>query len=39
MAFEAVAFLRKKGRKARRLQDGFPEWRLRGLPVDRKLPN
>lgn len=34
MAFEAVAFLRKKGRKARRLQDGLPEWRLRGLPIE-----
>jgi rhodanese-related sulfurtransferase/DNA-binding transcriptional ArsR family regulator len=34
MAFEAVALLRKKGRKARRLQDGLPEWRLRGLPVE-----
>ncbi len=34
MAYEAVAFLRKKGRKARRLQDGMPEWRLRGLPVE-----
>lgn len=34
MAFEAVALLRAKGRKARRLQDGLPEWRLRGLPVE-----
>ena len=34
MAFEAVALLRKKGRKARRLQDGLPEWRLRGLPIE-----
>ncbi len=34
MAFEAVALLRKTGRKARRLQDGLPEWRLRGLPVE-----
>lgn len=39
MAFEAVALLRKKGRKARRLQDGLPEWRLRGLPIDRESPN
>jgi rhodanese-related sulfurtransferase len=39
MAFEAVALLRRKGRKARRLQDGMPEWRLRGLPVDRESPN
>ena len=34
MAFEAVVLLRTKGRKARRLQDGLPEWRLRGLPVE-----
>jgi rhodanese-related sulfurtransferase/predicted transcriptional regulator len=34
MAFEAVAQLRKKGRQARRLQDGFPEWRSAGLPVE-----
>ncbi|MFZ5511565.1 MAG: ArsR/SmtB family transcription factor [Pseudomonadota bacterium] len=34
LAFEAVAKLRAKGRKARRLQDGLPEWRLRGLPVE-----
>lgn len=39
MAFEAVALLRKKGRKARRLQDGLPEWRLRGLPVERESLN
>jgi rhodanese-related sulfurtransferase/DNA-binding MarR family transcriptional regulator len=35
LAFEAVAELRKRGRKARRLQDGFPEWKSAGLPVDR----
>jgi rhodanese-related sulfurtransferase/DNA-binding transcriptional ArsR family regulator len=35
LAFEAVAQLRKKGRKARRLEQGFPEWRSAGLPVDR----
>lgn len=33
LAFEAVASLREDGRSARRLQDGFPEWRLAGLPV------
>lgn len=32
-AHEAVQLLRKRGRKARRLEDGFPEWRLAGLPV------
>lgn len=35
MAFEAVAELRNRGRKARRLEDGFPEWKSAGLPVDR----
>ena len=39
MAFEAVALLRKKGRKARRLQDGLPEWRLRGLPMEYESRN
>lgn len=34
MAFEAVAKLRKSGRTARRLEDGFPEWKSAGLPVD-----
>lgn len=33
LAFEAVAKLREKGFKARRLQDGFPEWKAAGLPV------
>lgn len=36
MSFDAVALLRKKGRKARRLQDGLPEWRLAGLPIERE---
>jgi len=33
MSFEAVAELRAKGFKARRLEDGFPEWKAAGLPV------
>ncbi len=33
MSYDAVVLLRKKGLKARRLQDGLPEWRLAGLPV------
>jgi rhodanese-related sulfurtransferase/DNA-binding transcriptional ArsR family regulator len=32
-ADEAVARLRKTGRRARRLAVGFPEWRSTGLPV------
>lgn len=33
-ADEAVKLLRASGRKARRLHEGFPEWRAAGLPVD-----
>ena len=33
MSFEAVAQLRKVGFKARRLEDGLPEWKAAGLPV------
>ena len=33
LSFEAVAALRARGFKARRLEDGFPEWRAAGLPV------
>ena len=32
-ADEAVRELRRLGRDARRLEDGFPEWRRAGLPV------
>ncbi len=34
MSFEAVAQLRSKGIKARRLETGFPEWKVAGLPVE-----
>jgi ArsR family transcriptional regulator len=33
LSFEAVALLREKGFKVRRLEDGMPEWRAAGLPV------
>ncbi|MBI4988962.1 MAG: metalloregulator ArsR/SmtB family transcription factor [Rhodocyclales bacterium] len=33
LAFEAVEKLRKKGYRARRLEDGFPEWQAGRLPV------
>ncbi len=33
MALEAVARLRERGLRARRLEDGFPEWQAAGLPV------
>lgn len=34
LAFDAVARLREKGLKARRLEDGYPEWKTDGLPVE-----
>jgi rhodanese-related sulfurtransferase/DNA-binding HxlR family transcriptional regulator len=34
LAFEAVAELRKRGFRARRLEGGYPEWKAAGLPVD-----
>src|SRR5215468_11297518 len=33
LSYEAVAILRARGFKARRLQDGLPEWRAAGLSV------
>ena len=34
LAFDAVARLREKGIKARRLEDGYPEWKTAGLPIE-----
>ncbi len=34
LSFEAVAALRSKGYRIRRLQDGFPEWKAAGLAVE-----
>lgn len=34
LAFDAVAKLRKKGFTAHRMEDGFPEWKSAGLPVE-----
>ena len=34
LAFEAVAILRERGFKVRRLEDGYPEWKAAGLPTD-----
>jgi rhodanese-related sulfurtransferase len=36
LAFDAVARLRDRGFTARRLEDGYPEWKLAGLPVDKQ---
>src|SRR6516164_6091762 len=35
LSFEAVSQLRRLGFKARRLEDGLPEWKAAGLPVER----
>jgi rhodanese-related sulfurtransferase/predicted transcriptional regulator len=34
LSFEAVAALRARGFKVRRLEDGLPEWRAAGLPIE-----
>jgi ArsR family transcriptional regulator len=34
LSYEAVAELRRRGFKAFRLEDGFPEWKAAGLPVE-----
>jgi len=34
LSFEAVAALRARGFKARRLEEGFPEWKAAGLPLE-----
>jgi len=34
LAVQAMVILRRHGYTARRLQDGFPEWRAEGLPVE-----
>jgi DNA-binding transcriptional ArsR family regulator len=37
LSFEAVDMFRAKGIHARRLEDGFPEWELAGLPIKRDI--
>lgn len=34
LAFDAVARLREKGINARRMEDGYPEWKTAGLPIE-----
>lgn len=36
-ADEAVSFLIKSGYNASRLQEGFPDWKVRGLPIEHSL--
>src|SRR5215469_1270269 len=38
LSFEAVAALRQRGYRARRLEDGFPEWKVSGLPIGPATP-
>ncbi len=38
LADEAVRLLRRKGHTARRLEDGFPEWRHANLPIQSLPP-
>ncbi len=38
LSYEAVALLRARGFKVRRLEDGLPEWRAAGLPVELGTP-
>jgi len=33
-AFDAAAQLREKGFQARRLEHGYPEWKIAGLPIE-----
>src|SRR5215467_8345932 len=37
LALEAVALLRRRGFTALRLEEGFPEWRAAGLPVQTRV--
>ena len=34
LSFQAVAMLRECGFLVRRLEDGYPEWKAAGLPVE-----
>ena len=38
MAIEAVEILKKRGYRATHLEEGIPEWRAHGLPVE-EVPN
>lgn len=39
LAFDAVARLREKGLLAHRLENGYPEWKVAGLPIEKTLSN
>ncbi|OAV63393.1 hypothetical protein Barb4_05259 [Bacteroidales bacterium Barb4] len=36
-SLDAVARLRRSGFKVRRLEDGYPEWKAAGFPVEESL--
>lgn len=38
LADEAIRLVRRRGRAARRLEDGFPEWRQANLPIQSLVP-
>ena len=38
LSFEAVALLRARGFKVRRLEEGLPEWRAAGMPIKKGSP-
>lgn len=38
LAYEAVKQLREKGLSARRLEDGYPEWKSADLPIEKTQP-
>ena len=37
LSFEAVEKLRQRGMQAKRLEDGFPEWKSAGYPVEQSV--
>ena len=39
LSFEAVELLRKNGFRARRLEDGYPEWKAENLPIEAGNPD
>ncbi len=38
LSFEAITALRRRGIAARRLEEGFPEWKVAGLPIEGPTP-
>jgi rhodanese-related sulfurtransferase/DNA-binding transcriptional ArsR family regulator len=38
LSFEAIAILRRHGYNVRRFEDGFPEWKAAGMPIETGSP-